>query len=93
VKTTNIQVRGVPVEVRDRVRRRASKLGRSMSDYVLSLIERDLALPTPAEFARRLARLDSVVLDRPAARDIEEIRRERDKELDPPFRGKARSSG
>lgn len=64
-----------------------------MSDYLLSLIERDLSIPTPDEFARRLARVDTVVLDRPAARDIEEIRQERDAELDPPHRGKARRSG
>jgi hypothetical protein len=91
MKSTNIQIRGVPFEVRERVKRRARRQGRSMSDYLLSLIERDLALPTPDEFVRRLARLDSVVLDRPAARDIEEIRRGRDEEIDPPFDGEARN--
>jgi hypothetical protein len=93
MKTTNIQIRGVPVGLHQRVKRRASKQGKSMSDYLLSLIERDLAIPTPSEFARRLARMESVVLDRPAAHDIEEIRRARDEELDPTSRGKARSIG
>ncbi|MEX2555959.1 MAG: Arc family DNA-binding protein [Actinomycetota bacterium] len=93
METTNIQIRGVPIEIRERVRRRARKEGRSMSDYLLSLIERDLSVPTPAEFGRRLARLSAVVLDRPAARDIEEIRGERDVDLDTPHRSKARKSG
>lgn len=82
METTNIQIRGVPVETRERVRRRARKLGRSMSEYLLSLIDRDLRVPTSEEFRRKLAGLDRVVLDRAAARDIEGIRRGRDRELD-----------
>ncbi|MCA1839203.1 MAG: Arc family DNA-binding protein [Actinomycetota bacterium] len=93
METTNIQIRGVPIEIRERVRRRARKEGRSMSDYLLALIERDLSVPSPAEFRRRLARLSAVVLDRPAARDIEEIRGGRDVELDTRHRSKARKSG
>lgn len=80
--TTNIQIRGVPLETRERVRRRARKLGRSMSEYLLSLIDRDLRVPTAEEFRRKLAGIDRVVLDREAARDIEEIRGDRDRALD-----------
>ncbi len=64
-----------------------------MSEYLLSLIRRDLSVPTSEEFARRLGRLSAVVLDRPAARDIEEIRRERNAALDPPRRTEARRNG
>lgn len=92
METTNIQIRGVPLETRERVRRRARKLGRSMSEYLLSLIDRDLRVPTPEEFRRKLAGLSSVALDRPAARDIERLRRERDLELDAPRRNKRRRS-
>lgn len=64
-----------------------------MSDYLLSLVRRDLSVPTPDEFARKLARMTPVDLGRPAARDIDEIRRERDAQLEAPTRGKARRSG
>lgn len=54
-----------------------------MSEYLLALIERDLSIPTPEEFARRLAKASSVDLGRPAGRDIEDLRKERDTQLDP----------
>ena len=76
---TNIQIRGVPPEVRERVRRRARKRGQSMSEYLLTVIDRELSMPLPSEFAKRLGRLRPVKLDRPAARDIEEIRSERER--------------
>ncbi|MER3452715.1 MAG: toxin-antitoxin system HicB family antitoxin [Acidimicrobiia bacterium] len=81
MEKTNIQIRGVPPALRERVRRRARAKGRTMSEYLLELIERDLSLPTPQAFRRRLARLERVDLDRPAARDLEDARRDRDNVL------------
>ncbi len=49
-----IQVKNVPDELHERLRARARAEGRSMSDYVLYLLERDLALPTMREWLERL---------------------------------------
>jgi plasmid stability protein len=49
-----IQVKNVPEELHERLRARARAEGRSMSDYVLYLLERDLALPTMREWLERL---------------------------------------
>jgi antitoxin FitA len=49
-----IQVKNVPDELHERLRARARAEGRSMSDYVLYLLERDLALPTTREWLERL---------------------------------------
>ncbi|HEX9774423.1 MAG TPA: hypothetical protein VGB83_02420 [Actinomycetota bacterium] len=64
-----------------------------MSEYLLALIERDLSMPTPEEFARRLAKASAVDLGRLAARDIEELRSERDAVVDPGARRRGRATG
>lgn len=45
-----IQVKDVPVELHERLRARARAEGRSLSDYVLYVLERDLAMPTTREW-------------------------------------------
>jgi hypothetical protein len=45
-----IQVKEVPVELHERLRARARAEGRSLSDYVLYVLERDLAMPTTREW-------------------------------------------
>jgi antitoxin FitA len=49
-----IQVKEVPAELHERLRARARAEGRSLSDYLLYLIERDLALPTTREWLEGL---------------------------------------
>jgi hypothetical protein len=49
-----IQVKDVPVELHERLRSRARSEGRSLSDYVLYVIERDLAMPTTREWLKGL---------------------------------------
>jgi predicted DNA-binding protein len=49
-----IQVKNVPPELHERLRTRASSEGRNLSDYVLGLIEHDLALPTTREWLEQL---------------------------------------
>lgn len=44
----------MPEELHKRLRERARSEGRSMSDYLLYLLERDLALPTRREWLERL---------------------------------------
>jgi hypothetical protein len=49
-----IQVKDVPGELHERLRARARSEGRSLSDYVLYVLERDLALPTTREWLEGL---------------------------------------
>jgi plasmid stability protein len=55
-----IQVKDVPADLHERLRERARAEGRSLSDYVLYVLERDLALPTTREWLKELKRSDSV---------------------------------
>lgn len=45
-----IQVKDVPTRLHERLRARAHSEGRSLSDYVLFVLERDLAMPTMREW-------------------------------------------
>ena len=49
-----IQVKDVPAELHERLRARALSERRSLSDYVLYVLERDLATPTTREWLERL---------------------------------------
>ena len=74
----NIQVKNVPDELHERLRRHARKKNCTMSAAVLAAIEREIKL---AEWLERLETRPIVDLGVPAARLIEEARAERDKEL------------
>ena len=60
-----IQVKDVPEELHEALRRRAIQEGMTMADYVLHLIRRDLGLPSRREW-----------LERPATREPVDISRE-----------------
>ena len=51
---TDIQVRGVPVTLRDRARERAKSRGHSLSEYIRGLIDADLSQPTINEWIARI---------------------------------------
>jgi antitoxin FitA len=55
-----IQVKDVPGDLHERLRERARAEGRSLSDYVLYVLERDLARPTTREWLEELKRSDPV---------------------------------
>jgi antitoxin FitA len=74
-----LQVRDVPAGLHERLRERARDERMSLSEYVLELIERDLALPSPREWVDRLATREPVEVN--AADAIDRSRRERDAEL------------
>ena len=74
----NIQVKNVPDELHERLRRHARKKNCTMSAAVLAAIERELSR---AEWRERMANRPVVDLGVPAAQLIEEARAERDKEL------------
>src|SRR5437899_12890798 len=60
-RKADLQVRGIPTVLRDRLRRRAAGKGVSMSQYVIEVLTDDLARPTMAEWVaavRRRPRID-----------------------------------
>jgi hypothetical protein len=77
-----IQVKDVPEELHEALRRRALEQGMTMADYVLDLIRRDLGLPSRREWFERLATREPVNL-RPgeAAAMIRAERAEREAQI------------
>src|SRR5689334_6456670 len=51
----NLQLKNVPEELHQRLRERADREGMAMRDYVLRVLERDLAKPTLGEWLDRIA--------------------------------------
>ena len=76
-KKTDVQIRGVPVALRERLRRRADGKGLSMSQYVIEILKDDLARPTVAEWAAEVGKLPPVDLGgKTGAQLVREARRE-----------------
>ena len=78
-----IQVKEVPFELHERLRARARSEGRSLSGYVLGLIERDLAMPTMREWLDGLGRDEPVtgISSEDVVAAIHEGRAERDEQI------------
>jgi antitoxin FitA len=72
--TKMIQIRNVPDEVHRALKVRAAKAGMTLSDYLLSEIERVAARPTLAEMMERLRRDEPVELDEPPDVTIRRMR-------------------
>ena len=70
----NLQVKNVPRELHERLRRHAHNRNRSMSDVVLAAVEHELAR---SEWRERFSRRPDADLDVGAAALLEEARRER----------------
>ena len=51
----NLQVKGLPDDLHDELRRRAEADGTTMSDLVTRMIRRELALPSLADWLAELA--------------------------------------
>lgn len=64
-----IQVKNVPPDLHDALRRRAADEGIDLQDYVLQVLRRDVALPTTREWLRRL-RAQPTATDLPPAVDV-----------------------
>ena len=62
-----IQVRNVPVRLHRELTRRARARGRTLTDYVEEILEREVARPPVDEVFDRIAGRSSVDLGRPAA--------------------------
>jgi plasmid stability protein len=78
-----IQIKNVPPEMHERLRQRARRDGRNMSEYVLAVLERDLAVPTTREWLERLGEDEPVdgVASEEIVRLIHEGRNERDEQI------------
>ena len=69
-----IQIRNVPDGLHRKLKARAAVAGQSLSDYLLSEIDRIAALPTREEMLTRIQSRSQVVLKTPAATVIREDR-------------------
>jgi len=74
----NLQVKNVPEALHRKIRAFANRRGRTVRDVVLEAVNREMERE---DFRSRLARRQPVDLGRPAARSLEEIRAEREREL------------
>ena len=74
----NLQVKNVPESLQRKIRAYAKRRGRTVRDVVLEAVTREIEREG---FRARLARRRPVDLGRPAARSLEEVRAEREREL------------
>ncbi len=77
-----IQVRNVPPELHEELKRRAKLRGQTLTAYIQELLEREVSRPPRRDVLTRLLELEPVKLDRPAAEYIREAREENDRKFD-----------
>jgi antitoxin FitA len=79
---TNIQIRGASPELLEKLRARAQSKGKTMSQYAMELLEKDLSRPTLDEVLDRIARHRIPVRgDMTGAQAVREAREERAEQL------------
>jgi plasmid stability protein len=69
-----MQIRNVPDALHRKLKARAAEAGHTLSDYLLTELERLAARPTREEMLARLHRRSRVILKTPAAAAIREER-------------------
>jgi post-segregation antitoxin (ccd killing protein) len=69
-RKTDVQIRGVPVVLRDRLRKRADSKGLSMSQYVIEILTDDLARPTLAEWLTEVGKSPPIDLGGKSGADL-----------------------
>ncbi|TMD57199.1 MAG: hypothetical protein E6I87_14865 [Chloroflexi bacterium] len=75
-KRVDVQIRGMPAGLRDRLRRRSDRKGVSMSQYVIEVLKDDLSRPTLDEWWEEVRKQPPLNLRTPAADAIRAARRE-----------------
>lgn len=80
-RTTDLQIRGIPVKTRDALRRKAESRGLSMSQYLIDLIQHDVSKLPLEEWIALVRKDPPVELAAPAATAVRELRAERDAAL------------
>jgi hypothetical protein len=78
-----IQIKNVPPELHERLRVRARREGRNLSEYVLGVLDRDLAVPSTREWLESLRKDEPVtgVTSEEIVNLIHEGRAERDERI------------
>lgn len=84
-KTTDLQIRGIPVKLRDELRRKAESKGVSMSKYLIDLIDREVDAMPLDEWIAMVRKNPPIDIGGPAAAVLKEVRDERDAHWDQLF--------
>ncbi len=69
-----IQVRNVPDRLHRELKRRAELQGQTLTQFIEEILEREVGRPSREEVLDRIARLEPVELDPPAAEIIRQMR-------------------
>ena len=72
-----IQVKNVPDDLHEALRRRAAEEDIDLQDYIMGLIRRDLALPSQREWLEELRAQPVTRGTPPATEELRALRRER----------------
>ena len=84
-KTTDLQIRGIPIATRDKLRRKAESKGVSMSQYLIDLIDREVDTMPLDEWIAMVRKNPRVDIGMSAADLIKEVRDEEDARWDEYF--------
>jgi hypothetical protein len=76
-----MQVKNVPDDLHEAVRQRATDEGLTVSEYILSLIRRDLATPSQRQWLAQLQTREPVIGGR-TVEELDAVRSEREQTLD-----------
>ncbi|CAN5563634.1 hypothetical protein BH20ACT18_BH20ACT18_06030 [soil metagenome] len=69
-----LQIRDVPEDVHQKLKKRAEVSGKSLSQYVREMLERNASRPTTEEFLARLATREPVKLSEPSEVLVRKLR-------------------
>ncbi len=69
-----IQIRDVPEDVHRKLKARAAASGTSLTEYVRTLLAREVARPTPEELSDRIRARGSVRLSEPSEVTVRRLR-------------------
>jgi plasmid stability protein len=84
----NLQIKNVPDELHDELRRRADARGVTLRDYVLDLLRRETSRPDLDEWLDRVASDSRVTLSESSVELVHAARAEREVKLDRVLRGR-----
>ena len=84
-KTTDLQIRGIPVKTRDALRRKAESKGLSMSQYLIDLIGREVETMPLDQWIAWVGKNPPVDIGMSAADLLKEVRDEEDARWDEYF--------
>jgi plasmid stability protein len=78
----HLQIKNIPPDLHEAVRRRAAQEGRTMSEYVIDVLRRDLAHPSQREWLARLSEREPVETGEDSAALVNAAREARKQELE-----------